>query len=117
MNIVLGESQAMSLSDKYTVLSLDTFSIANHPEPVKSFCVIENIPITEMSEIESFRDLHENLMKNYALRNWNYCEQAIEHLKGRWNRELDSFYDDLFQRVQRFKTQEPEADWTPVLVR
>lgn len=117
MNIILGEDQARPLAEKYTVLTLDSFSIASNPQPIKSFCVIENMPITEMAQCESYRDLHENLMINYGRRNWNYCEQAIEHLMGRWNRELDSFYTNLLDRVQQHKQQEPPEDWTPTLSR
>lgn len=117
MNIILGEDQAQALAAKYTVLSLDTFSIGTNPEPVRSFCVIENMPINEMPHVDAFRDLHENLMANYNRRNWTYCEQAIEHLMGRWNRELDSFYADLLTRVQQHKSQEPADDWSPIIVR
>lgn len=117
MNIILGEDQALPLAEKYTVLSLDSFNIANHPRPIKSFCVIENMPIAEMAECHSYRDLHENLIINYGRRNWTYCEQAIGHLMGRWNRELDSFYTDLLARVQQYKQQEPSEDWTPILNR
>ena len=114
MNIILGEEQALPLSEKYTVLSLDSFQIADRPQAIKSFCVIENMPITEMAECDNYRELHENLMINYGRRNWSYCEHAIEHLMGRWNRELDSFYADLLDRIQHHKQQEPPEDWTPI---
>lgn len=114
MNIILGEEQAQALADRYTILSLDTFLIKG--QIVRSFCVVENLPITEMPTLDICRELHENLMTNYALRNWNYCEQAIDYLMGRWNRELDTFYLDLARRIQDCK-QRPQDDWTPVITR
>lgn len=117
MNIILGEDQAQALAEKYTVLSLDTFSVGNNPEPIRSFCVIETLPLGEIPQIDSFRDLHESLMVNYARRNWSFCDQAIEHLMGRWNHELDSFYADLSSRVQQYRLQEPPEDWSPIINR
>lgn len=117
MNIILGDDQAQPLAEKYTVLSLDSFKIANNPQPIRSFCVIENMPLTEMAECDNYRELHENLIINYGRRNWNYCEQAIGHLMGRWNRELDSFYADLLARIQQYQTNEPPEDWTPIINR
>jgi hypothetical protein len=63
--------------------------------------VVEQIPITELSTVESLKDLHANLITNYAKQDWNYCEQAIEHLMGKWGGEVDSFYMELKTRTIR----------------
>ena len=117
MNIVLGEQNVADLIDRYVVLSLDSFLIGSHPEPIKSFCVIENMPVAELAQIDVWKSLHENLIQNYQKRNWNFCEQAIEHLVGRWNGELDSFYQDLLGRVQELSRDDPGPEWTPVVSR
>ena len=48
---------------------------------------------------------------------WNYCEQAIQGLIGKWAGELDSFYTDLLQRVVHFKQNPPAEDWDHVRVK
>lgn len=117
MNIILGEERAQDMQDRYTVLSLDTFIVAGHDRPVKSFCVIETVPLEEIKLMHQWRDLHENLMTNYARQNWNFCEQALEHLQGKWNRELDSFYQDLSARIQARKPYGVDPEWTPAIER
>lgn len=117
MNIIMGEENAQNLRDRYTVLPLDTFRVAGSDMPVVSYCVIESVPMAEMRQIDQWRDLHENLMINYGRQNWNYCEQAIEHLTGKWNRELDSFYMDLSSRVQARKAHGVDPAWSPVIQR
>lgn len=117
MNIVVGEENARPLRDRYTVLSLDTFRVAGHEQLIKSFCVVESMPIQEIKQLDQWRDLHENLMLNYQRQNWNYCEQALEHLQGKWNKELDSFYLDLAARVQSRKPHGVDPAWTPVIDR
>lgn len=116
MNIVLGQENIQDLAGKYIVLSLDKFIIGGKG-PIASYCVIENLPIDEMAEAARFRELHEKMIENYNSRNWNFCEHALEHLIGRWNRELDSFYHDISNRIQTFKKEAPNDDWQPTLVR
>lgn len=117
MNIIVGEENAQPLRDRYTVLSLDTFRITGHDQLVKSFCVVETVPLQEIKQIDQWRDLHENLIKNYGRQNWNYCEQALQHLRGKWNKELDSFYTDLSERIQSRKTHGVDPAWSPVIDR
>lgn len=115
MKIIVGEENIQDISDKYVVLPLDTFLVSG--QLIKTYCVVEHIPITEIAQIEHFADLHRNLMFNYDKRNWNFCEQAIEHLLGRWNRELDTFYASLSDRIRNFKNDDPGTDWIPALTR
>lgn len=115
MNIVLGEENVGSIQDRYIVLELDSLKLPGSTDPVKSYCIVEQIGLEEMTTVENYRDLHQNLIKNYRERNWNFCDQAIEHLVGRWNGKVDSFYQDLSRRVQKLKSTDPGPDWDPVI--
>ena len=117
MNIVLGEENVRDIRERYIVLELDQFRIPGHDSPVTAYCVTENLSVNELLQIDRWRDLHSNLMKNYRLRNWSYCMQAIEHLQGRWNGQLDSFYQSLLQRIQDLQTQDLDETWTGVIDR
>ena len=117
MNIIFDKSHLEELESKYTVLELDTIRSESTGQQRTAYCVVENVPILEMAQIESFRNLHANLIDNYRKQNWNYCEQAIEHLMGKWNRELDSFYMDLLHRVEGYKAESPGDNWDSVIVR
>jgi hypothetical protein len=75
------------------------------------------VPIAEMVNIDQTVELHNNLVRNYGLRNWNYCVDAIEHLRGRWNGELDSFYDSIIERVDTLRESNLGDDWNSTIVR
>lgn len=115
MNIIF-KTNAENIDEKYTVLDLDTFRLPDGSLHT-ACCVVENIPVAELPMIERLTELHVNLIRNYGQRRWNYCEQAIEQLMGKWGGELDSFYQELTNRIQRFKTQDLSADWSPVIVK
>jgi hypothetical protein len=115
MHIILGEQNVQEVEDKYVVLELDTFHTVSQGEPVSAFCLIENIPIQELPQVDQYRDLHRQLIKNYRAANWKFCEDAIEHLQGRWNGEVDSFYEMLSARIQQQKTDPISQNWDPVI--
>jgi hypothetical protein len=56
------------------------------------------------------------MMLEYRQRNWNYCEQALEHLLGKWCGELDSFYQELSTRIAQLKETKLSDDWTGIVI-
>jgi len=114
MHIIFGHENTPELRQKYTVLTLDTFLFAGQADPVTAYCVIESVPLEEIHKLDMWQDLHENLIKQYRTKNWKYCEDALEHLKGRWQGELDSFYADLWSRISEYKNQDPGLEWSGI---
>jgi len=55
------------------------------------------------------------MINNYYNRNWSFCEQALEHLIGHWNGEVDTFYNHFAHRVQFYKDNDPGEDWDGVV--
>jgi len=113
MNIIFKENTE-SIQKKYTVLDLDTFVMPDGSTHT-ACCVVENIPIMELSQTPGLKQLHADLVRNYGQKNWGFCEQAIVHLMGKWGGELDTFYVDLKTRVEQFKTQDLDDSWSPVI--
>jgi hypothetical protein len=111
------ESVTNDVKQKYTLLELDTFYFAESKSTSTAYCLIENIPLQEMFRLEEFLDLHKNLIKNYKLKNWKYCEDALPHLIGKWNGDLDSFYKNISDRVSQHKEQDLDEAWTGVINR
>ena len=109
MNIIFGDPR--SLTDKYTVLELDTFRSPSTKEMMTAYCVLEMIPLNEMQTSSHWIQIHADLIQAYKQRHWNYCKQAIEGLTGKWNGELNSFYETLLTRIVEFESNPPGNDW------
>lgn len=116
MNIIFGNA-VKELPDGYTVLELDTIRLQPSDKVFTSYCAVEQIPIAEFALLDANKKIHFEMMEQYRKRNWNYCQQAILNLKGLWNREVDSFYDDIQTRVSEFQINPPPAGWDGILVR
>ena len=97
MNIIIGEIAAEKLKENYTILELDTF-IVNERE-VKTYCVVENVPISELINLEQYKKLHQSFINEYRLGNYKFCIDAIEHLTGKFGGELDTFYNTILDRI------------------
>jgi hypothetical protein len=115
VNIIIDPEQIEQYREKYTVLELDTIRIAPTNQLVTAYCVVDTIPIVELPLTASKMDLHNNLLINYRKRDWNYCHQALEHLVGSWNKELDSFYEDIRVRINNYMENDPGNEWDGVI--
>jgi hypothetical protein len=118
MKVIFGKKHADELSDRMTILELDTFFQAGLDEPVTAYAVIdtESVPIHEFPVLENHIELHNTMMAEYRKQNWDYVEQALEHLPGRWGGTLDSFYEELSKRVTSLKDQSLPGNWTGVII-
>jgi hypothetical protein len=108
MHIIFGDA-INEIPNSFTILQLDTFKLDN--KKVTAYCVVEKIPLSEFIMISANKELHENLINYYQKQQWNYCEQAIAALTGKWNGELDTFYIDLLTRINQLKHNELDANW------
>lgn len=116
MHIIFG-TPTEDLAHNFTVLELDTIKFKSNGEKVTAYSVIENIPLPDFPVLEAYKTVHQDLMKAYRQQNWEYCESAINGLLGKWNGELDTFYHELFNRIQDLKDSELSADWDGSLER
>ena len=111
MNIIFGEALD-TIPDNYTVLELDTFVLPPDSKKVTSYCVVEKIALHDFPVLDVYKKIHADLIQAYRDQNWEYCEHAIKGLLGRWNGEVDTFYDILLERVQELKANPPGDYWT-----
>ena len=116
MQIIIG-TPPDGLSEKYIVLELDTIQYAKDTNPLTAYCVIsgENVALEEVGSLQKNAELHHELIRNYQNQNWEFCEEAIDSLKGKFKGEVDSFYDTLSERIEQFKKYSLDEQWDGVL--
>lgn len=112
MNIIFDSPLVESLKQRHIVLELDTFEFDGLAQPVKTFCVIEQVPLAEINTVEHWVKLHHSLITHYQKQDWKVCSDAIRLLRGRWGGIVDSFYDEMAQRIQIFSGQSLPTEWT-----
>lgn len=116
MNVIFGDARN-EIPDGHTILELDTFRVPGSEQTITAYCLVEKVPLGEFATLENYRKIHEDLIRFYKQRHWDYCEHAIESLMGRWGHELDTFYSDLLKRVIEHKAAPPDAVWDGSVLR
>lgn len=116
MNIFFGPIND-EISSKYTVLELDTFAFGPEQAPLTAYCVLDNVYLNDLSDLPNLLGIHHAMMQHYRCREWQSCLDASAVLTGRWGGQLDSFYEEIASRVQRFMEDPPAADWNGLVLR
>ena len=99
MNIIFGRENAEELRQKYTVLDLET--VEKDGVSLEVFCLIpaDKIGIPDKPQLENWVKLHHEFLEGYKKKEYNYCRQCIEHLRGQFGGEVDTFYDEILRRI------------------
>lgn len=97
MNIVWDKNVKEKLEKNYTVLELETF-VQNGKE-ITAYCVVDQVSVAELPSLDASRHLHNSFIQEYKKANYKFCIEAVQHLRGKFNGELDSFYDTIMDRI------------------
>jgi hypothetical protein len=105
MEIIFGKENAEKLREKYTVLDLETIDVEG--QPLEVFCVIpaDKITLTDMPQLESWVKLHHDFINGYQSGQYSYCRDAAGYLIGKFGGEVDTFYQEILNRIE--KTENP----------
>lgn len=112
MNILFGDSN-QQFPDNLILLELDTFRIPPDLTPRTAYCAIDIATVGpgDLSKLPALKQLHRDIIENYRLRQWDYCDEALENIRTAWNGELVTFYDSLRERVAQHREVPPPDDW------
>lgn len=116
MHVIFGKENLQQFSDRFTILPLDKIKARGADVVIEAFCVIpaDKVPLQEIVILEKLKNMHVALMQEYNRQNWNFCHDAIKNLRGKFNGELDTFYDELETRISKLQAEKLSAEWDGV---
>ena len=100
MQIVWDHDAVEQLKKTHTVLELETFDVKG--VPITTWCVVpaEKIGLSNFGALKNYVEIHEAFIKAYNEGNYKLCEDCLEHLPGQFGGELDSFYEEINNRIK-----------------
>jgi len=118
VKILFGSETAKELSDKHTILELDSIAVKGKTEPVAIYTVLDPdvVSVYDMPTIAQYVNLHAKLRESYVKQDWAHCEDLIDNLIGQFSGSLDSYYAIITDRIVGFKDNPPPKDWDGVFV-
>lgn len=113
MNIIFHPEQVQAIRDQgnHTILELDRIRPAPGAEPVTAYCVVSEIPLTELNLTQAYVTWHQEMLAAYRAKHWPECVRALNMLSGKFNGELDTFYNELRERIRLYMKSDPGPDW------
>lgn len=117
MNIILENEVTKDIQDKYMLVELDTFQYEDG-KIQRSYGIVskDEITLQDFQNVGMYVELHENFIKNYRKKNWKFCEDALDHLRGKFRGEFDSFYQIMTDRISQLKDIDLPDTWTPNII-
>lgn len=99
MQLIFGRDNAEKLREKYTVLDLE--EVEKEGVKIEVFCLIpaEKIGIGQIADLDNWVKLHNDFLNGYHTQQYDYCIQCMEHLRGKFGGEVDTFYDEIERRI------------------
>jgi hypothetical protein len=97
MQIIFGKEIADQVREKHLVAELETFPSGT------AYCVLEPPPMSEMPDVERLMGLHQAIVDAWNRKDYGTVEFGIEHVHGKFGKQLDSFYDVLTDRMKEMK--------------
>jgi len=99
MQIVWHPEAVQKLSSVHTVLELESFPV--NGEMLRAWCIVpaEKIGLDGLASLPALKDLHAKLIEAWKATDHKLCKDIIPHLKGKFGGELDSFYDEILNRI------------------
>ena len=98
MQIVWDQEVIKKLKNSHTVLELETFDVEG--TPITAWCVVpaEKIGLN-LASLDGLKDLHAKFVEAWNNKEYNLCQDISRHLMGQFGGELDTFYEEILQRI------------------
>ena len=112
--IVLGPITAERVGDEYFTLPLDCIAVKGKKEGVNISTVFYNPPREQQPFWEHDRDVHGIMLDYYRKQQWSKAIALVETLKGKFNGNMDQYYDLRQERIEEMKNAGLPEDWDGV---
>jgi len=113
--IVLGPVTAERVEGEYFTLPLDCIAVKGKKEGVDISTVFYNpTDSSELAKWQHDRAVHNLMLENYRKQEWKKAEALIETLKGKFNGQMDHYYDLWLERIEEMRNANLPADWDGV---
>lgn len=112
VKIVLGQKTAQLVKDEYYVLELDCIAVKGKTQGVTIYTVLGRND--EVLATKADRQMHEAMLALYRQQRFDQAIKFCQDLTGRFDGEMDHYYDAWQQRCEEMKHVGLPPDWDGV---
>jgi len=112
--IVLGQITAERVGDEYFTLPLDCIAVKGKKEGVNISTVFYNPLPEQKTDWEHDRQVHGLMLEYYRKQDWSKASALVEALKGKFNGQMDQYYNIWQERIKEMTNAGLSEDWDGV---
>ncbi len=112
VKIVLGSLTAQQVQDEYFVLPLDCIAVKGKKEGVDIYTVLGRID--ELNIPSNDTQMHTAMLELYRQQKFDIAIKFCKDLMGRFNGEMDHYYEAWIERCKEMKNAKLPEDWDGV---
>ena len=110
VRIVIGTRTAELVESEYFTLELDCIAVKGKKEGVNIYTVLTDVK----PEYTKARDQHLEMLSAYRTQNWTKAVKLVNELKGKFDCQMDHYYDLWLERIEEMKHAKLPKDWDGV---
>lgn len=101
MQIIWNREAPESLKTNQTVLELETFPVGE--QTITAYCVVPAERVfPDIANLDDLKQLHQSFISAFNEKNYQLCQEIAPELIGRFGGELDSFYQEILNKINAF---------------
>ncbi|NDG80074.1 MAG: CHASE2 domain-containing protein, partial [Synechococcaceae bacterium WB8_1B_057] len=112
--LVIGPVTESRLEGTAFSLPLDCIAVKGKHEGVNIHTAFKNPPELEMLQWEKDKEQHKSMLELYRKQEWNKALKAVESLKGKFDGQMDHYYELWTQRIHEMASAGLPKDWDSV---
>ena len=112
VNMVIGESTATMLQERFAIVELDSIAVKGKEEAVTIYTVLGDSSYEHWDEVAELLPHHKNFLDSYRSQKWNSAEKLAKSC-ARFE-PLKKLYDMYLERINDYRSTPPVRDWDGV---
>ncbi len=114
VNLVLGQSTAVLVKDRFALVELDLVAVKGKAEGVHIFTALGGAGMAAEPAFIDDLKRHDAMLAAYRAQDWDKAEAALKGLKGAFGGAMNEYYLVIAERVSKFRREPPGATWDGV---
>ena len=109
--LVIGPITESRLEGTAFSLELDLIAVKGKKDAVRIFTAFYNPPESEMALWLEHKQQHQDMLALYRAQEWNKALKAVEELKGKFNGQMDHYYEHWIERIHDMAKENLPSNW------
>jgi adenylate cyclase len=113
--LLVGEATYKHTKDDFFFLKVDDLQVKGKSVGLSIYTVLDD-PGKDLAQYNQSREIHDLMHTNYQAQDFKKARKLCALLKGKFDGQIDGYYDMWIERCEYMQTQDLPKDWNGVFI-